>query len=158
MMPANLTTDDSTERRLGTALLGAWGFYQVIAALYFIFFRPNLLPEDLRASATTLEAIHSAAPGLEAWLNWVFAVLGGQMAASGVLLLGAAFRVLRGHRPGRVEVATYVAAGLSSVILMSGVNFALGSDFRWFLVAPVVLWLAVIIVLSRRPSGTASQS
>ena len=150
-------TTNRAERRPATALLGTWGLYQVIAGLYFIFVRPSLLPEDLRAAATTLEAVHAAAPRLETWLNWVFAVLGGQMAASGVLLLGAAVSVLLGHRVGIVEIVAYVAAGLLSVALMCGVNFALGSDFRWFLIAPVIVWLAAMIVVGRRvwDSGTS---
>ena len=61
------------------------------------------------------------------------------MAASGVLLLNLAIRVFRGHRTSKVEFGAYIAAGLLSVTLMSGVNFALGSDFRWFLVVPVIL-------------------
>ena len=56
----------AAEFRLAAALLGAWGFYQVIAGLFFIFFRPSFLPEDLRASATTLAAARGAAPGIEA--------------------------------------------------------------------------------------------
>ena len=158
MTGSNGKTHDKAERGFAAALLGAWGLYQVVAGFYFIFVRPSLLPEDLRAAATTLEAVRTAAPLLEAWLNWVFAVLGGQMAASGVLLLGAAVSVFRGHRPGKVSMATCVAAGLLSVTLMSGVNFALGSDFRWFLVLPVVLWLAAMIFLGRQAFGKTSQS
>ena len=148
----------AARRGAAAALLAALSAYQVILGLYFMFVRPSLLPEDLRASATTIDAIRGAAPGLETWLGWVFAVLGGQMAASGVLLAGAAFRVAHGQRPGKVELASYGAAGLLSVALMSGVNFAIGSDFRWFLVAPVMLWLAVMITLGRRTSGGAPQS
>ena len=143
---------------LAAALLGGWGIYQVIAGLYFIFIRPGLLPEDLRAAATTLAAVRAAAPRLETWLHYVFAVLGGQMAASGVLLLSLAIRVYRGHRTSKVEFGAYVAAGLLSVSLMSGVNFALGSDFRWFLIAPVVLWLAAMMFLSRQAVGNVSPS
>lgn len=72
------------------------------------------------------------------------------MAALGVLVPGAAVSVLRGHRPGTVEMITFVTAGLLSVTLMCGVNFALGSDFRWFLVAPVIVWFAAMILLGRR--------
>lgn len=159
----NRVTIGEAERRVAAALLCGWGLYQLIAGLYFIFVRPSLLPEDLRAAATTLEAVRAAAPRLETWLNWVFAVLGGQMAASGVLLVGAAISVLRGHRPDTPEMMTYVAAGLFSVALMSGVNFALGSDFRWFLVAPTGVWLAAMIVPGRRvwaaqPSGEGQAS
>lgn len=148
------TNQSPVERGLAATLLGGWGLYQVIVGLYFIFIRPSLLPEDLRAAATTLEAIHASAPRLEAWLDWVFAVLGGQMAASGVLLLSAAVAAIRGHRPSKVEMVTFVAAGLLSVALMSGVNFALGSDFRWLLVLPVILWLAAMIVIGRQTFDT----
>ena len=63
------STFNTAKRGLAAALLGAWGFYQVIAGLYFIFLRPSLLPEDLRASVTTLEAVRGAAPGIETWLD-----------------------------------------------------------------------------------------
>ena len=152
------TARNPAERRLAAALLGVWGLYQIIAGLYFIFIRPSLLPEDLRAAATTLEGIYAAAPRLEAWLDWVFVVLGGQMAASGALLLGAAVSVYRGRRRDRIGMVAYVAAGLMSVTLMSGVNFALGSDFRWFLVLPVILWMAATIFLGRQAFDDASQS
>ena len=136
--------------RLAAALLGAWGLYQLLAGLYFIFLRPSLLPEDLRASSATLEGIRRAAPGIEAWLQWVFAVLGGQMAAVGVLVVNGAIGILLGRSPARMEVGAYIMSGLLSVALMSGANFYLGSDFRWLLVAPAVLWLAAVILLSRQ--------
>jgi len=125
--------------------------------LYFIFLRPSFLPEDLRASATSLDAVRGAAPGLEAWLQWVFAVLGGQMAACGAVLFGSAFGLWRGRRPGREEVGAYLVAGLLSVVLMSAVNFTLGSDFRWLLVVPVILWIAALIAVGRRAFGRASR-
>ena len=158
MVRTSSTSRKPAERRLAAALLGVWGLYQLIAGLYFIFFRPSLLPEDLRAAATTLEGVQAAAPRLEAWLDWVFAVLGGQMAAAGVLLLGAAVSVYGGRRPDKIGMVAYVAAGLLSVTLMSGVNFALGSDFRWFLVIPVMLWMAATIFLGRQAFGDASQA
>lgn len=76
MITNSKTARTPAESRLVAALLGAWGLYQLIAGLYFIFVRPTLLPEDLRAAATTLEAVHAAAPRMEAWLDWVFAVMG----------------------------------------------------------------------------------
>lgn len=145
------------DRRLAAGLLGAWGSYQVVAGLYFIFSRPSFLPEDLRASATTLEAVRGAAPGIEGWLQLVFAVMGGQMAAGGVLVMSGAFSLAQGRRPKRVELCAYIAAGFLSVVLMSGVNFALVSDFRWFLVAPAFLWLSAIIILGRGALGNASR-
>ena len=156
MAPNSQNSRQMGQRGLPALLIGAWGLYQIILGLYFILIRPSFLPEDLRASGTTLEAVRSAAPGIEAWLNLVFAVLGGQMAASGVLLTATAWRVFKGHHPAPVEVAACIVAGLLSVTLMSAVNFVLGSDFRWLLIAPVILWLAVIVVLCRRTSSNAS--
>ena len=151
-------TQNPAELRIAAALLGAWGFYQVIAGLYFIFLRPSFLPEDLRASETTLEAVRAAAPGIEGWLQLVFTVMGGQMATGGVLVMGGAFNLAQGRRPKRVELGTYVVAGFLSVVLMSGVNFALASDFRWLLVAPAILWLSAIIILGHGALGRASRS
>lgn len=150
MVGENSEKQNAALYRPAAALLGVWGFYQLLIGFYFMFIRPSFLPEDLRVSATTLAAVRGAAPGIEAWLQWVFAVMGGQMAALGVVVMGGAFNIVRGRRPGRVALGAYVAAGLLSVTLMSGANFAFGSDFRWFLVAPVALWLAAMIVLGVR--------
>ena len=144
------------ELRVSAALLGAWSLYQLLAGIYFIFLRPSFLPEDMRASGTSLEAVRSAAPGIEAWLQRVFAVLGGQMVAVGVLVIGGAVSIGQGRDPMRTEVVAYAVAGAFSVVVMSGVNFALVSDFRWLLVAPVILWLAAIIFLWRRAQGSAA--
>lgn len=139
----------SARAMLAVALLGAWGAYQLAAGLYFIALRPSFLPEDLRVSATTLPAVSAVAPGIEAWLQLVFAVLGGQMAATGCLVMGGAVSLSGGRRLQRSEVAAYIVAGLLSVVLMSFVNFALHSDYRLLLVAPVLLWLSAILILLR---------
>lgn len=149
------TASRSTNLRFASGLMAAWGLYQILAGLYFIFFRPSLLPEDLRALNTTMESVSGAAPGIEAWLQWVFAVWGGQMAAVGVLVMGGAVRLMQGCRWGRIEIWAYGTAGLLSVVLMSAVNFALASDFRWLLVLPVLLWLISLVILGRAASGTA---
>ena len=141
--------------KLPAAILGAWGLYQILAGFYFIFIRPSFLPEDLRASAVKLETIRAVAPGMETWLQWVLAMVGGQMAASGVVVIGGAIRLAKRGHAGWTEVITYLLAGFFSVVLMSGVNFTLRSDFRWLLVAPVVLWLSAVILLARQASHRA---
>lgn len=55
--------------------------------VYFMFFRPPLLPEDLRFIHTTPEQLRVIAPDLAAWLRYVFHVAGGYMAASGLLTM-----------------------------------------------------------------------
>lgn len=67
-------------------------------------------------------------------------VLGGQMAALGVLLAVFAVRLARRNAMNSRELVLLGLAGALSVALMSAVNFALGSTFRWLLVLPVLTW------------------
>lgn len=92
-----------------------------------------------------LEAVRVALPGLAAWLGKVFTVMGGFMAGAGVLVTYLALRVLPRQLAG--TLAALVLTGCLTVGLMSAVNFALGSDFRWVLLAPPVLWAAAVLAL-----------
>ena len=48
-------------------------------------------------------------------------------------------------------------AGLLTVGLMSAMNFALHSDFRWLLLVPVLLWLGGLVSYLREDAaGTAA--
>ena len=84
-----------------------------------------------------------AIPGLEAWLENVFTVLGGFMAGTGVLTLFVAAAAL----PSRLKGASWAIAlsGLLTVALMSATNFVLHSDFRWLLLVPALVWLAGLV-------------
>lgn len=136
---------------MAPGLLAACGTYQVALGLYFIVWRPSLLPEDLRFIGGSAATIRAAAPGMESWLQWVFAVMGGQMIGVGVLTLLAAARERKGPPLSPADTLFLAAAGLSTALLMSGVNFAIGSDFRWALLAPVALWAAMLLF---RPGGS----
>lgn len=132
---------------LGAGLLTVCALVQFGLGLYFIVLRPPLLPEDMRY----LGLAHASTADLTAWRSWlnlVFTVMGGQMAAVGALAGALALRY-RATSPSRGEVALLLAAGLVSAGVMSGVNFALGSDFKWVLLAPPVLWLAAGVSLLR---------
>jgi hypothetical protein len=124
-------------------LFTACGVWLVGLGLYFIFVRPPLLPEDPRYMGASLEQVQQALPGLARWLQRVFTVMGGFMAATGVLTLLTASQ-LASMRRGAL-VAGSALAGAAGVGLMSAVNFALGSDFRWLLVVPPLLWLAAVV-------------
>lgn len=125
----------------------ACGIWLVGLGLYFIFLRPPLLPEDPRYMGVTLEQIQQALPGLAAWLDKVFTVMGGFMASAGILTLLAAVRLPSDAHRGFTWSAAL--AGVAGVGLMSAVNFALGSDFRWLLLVPALAWFLAVVALAR---------
>ena len=129
-------------RRVAAGLIGACAAYQLVLGAYFVAFRPPLLPEDLRFLGATAERLVVVLPRLEDWLDLVFAVLGGQMAALGALLAGLAVRLAHNRSISGYELVFLSLAGLLSVASMSAVNFALESDFRWLLTMPVAAWAA----------------
>ncbi len=148
-------------RRAAVIAIGACGAYQLGLGAYFVGFRPPLLPEDLRFLGAAAGELGALIPRFERWLDLVFLVSGGQMAALGLLLIGLALRLAHGRVVHIRDVLLLGAAGLLSVAVMSAANFALGSDFRWLLVLPVLVWLvavtsAVLAEVARAPAGEAS--
>ena len=140
-------------------MIGVCGVYQIVVGLYFIAWRPALLPEDLRFLATSLASLHAGVPTLETWLHLVFVVLGGQMAAAGALVLGSSLRIFHAQVRIRREFVWLGAAGLLSVGTMAGVNFALQSDFRWLLIAPGVAWsVGLALALASCQTADAHES
>lgn len=125
--------------RISTWMLIACGLWLVGLGLYFIVLRPPLLPEDPRFMGTTLAEIRAALPGLESWLKKVFTVMGGFMAGAGVLTVLVATAAM----PAGLKGTSWALAlaGVLTVGLMSAVNFALYSDFRWLLLVPALAWL-----------------
>ena len=119
------------------------GVWLVALGMYFLFLRPALLPEDPRYIGASLEAIRSAAPGLERWLGHVFNVMGGFMVATGAITILVACRLLARRERGTLTALS--VAGAASVALMSATNFLLYSDFRWLLLLPALLWLAGLL-------------
>ena len=144
-------------RRTAAGLIGLCGIYQVAVGTYFIALRPALLPEDIRFLATGVASLQAALPRLESWLHLVFIVLGGQMAAVGVLLIGSSFRIFGANMRSRWELVGLGAAGVLSVGAMAVVNFVLASDFRWLLIAPGLAWSACLVLtaISSLDSGAA---
>ena len=136
-------------QRLSTGLFVVCGIWMIGLGVYFIALRPALLPEDLRYFDRTLAEVRAFAPGLLRWLGHVFTVMGGFMAAVGVLTVFVASTAPRST----AATVALALAGLLSVILMSAVNFAIASDFRWLLLAPALLWAtaAGLLALTLRP-------
>ena len=116
---------------------------------YFVALRPPLLPEDQRFLGATVGQLETSVPDLGRWLRHVFTVMGGFMAAAGVLTAFMARVVIPQRLPGTGWAIGL--AGALTVALMSAMNFALASDFRWLLLIPAAGWLAgfVLYVLRR---------
>jgi hypothetical protein len=124
-------------------LIASCGGWHVGLGLYFIFVRPALLPEDVRYAGADLQALEAVAPHLGDWLGKVFTVMGGFMAGAGVLVAYFGWNLM----PSRPRGATLTLAlvGALTLGLMSAVNFALQSDFRWLLVLPPLTWAAALV-------------
>ena len=145
---------------MSSILLFLFGTILVVVGAYFIVIRPALLPEDLRYLGASQAQIETAAPRLAAWLGHVFRVLGGYIAATGILTMALAATAYRQHR--RSAAIAAASAGAVSIGLMSAVNFAIGSDFKWVLSAIAALWACSIVrygfEASRSPGGRSGTS
>ena len=130
----------TARRRMSTPIFAACGVWQVGLGLYFVLLRPALLPEDARYIGASVVRINEVLPGIASWLRHVFTVMGGFMLASGVLTLVVALTLVAERRKGTGVVL--LIAGLASVTTMSWTNFAIGSSFKWLLVAPPLLWVS----------------
>ena len=112
--------------------------------LYFIFLRPSLLPEDLRYMSSTLQNVKENIPGLLNWLQKVFWVLGGYIFTTGLLIIFIAMTSFRKRMNGAFIIITI--AGLTSIGFMTVVNFIIGSDFKWVLLAFTLPWMIALIL------------
>ena len=127
-----------------SSILALGGFLLAIMGIYFVFIRPSLLPEDLRYMKTTLSVIHDSAPGLSVWLQKVFYVLGGFIFTTGVLTIFIALTSFRKRLPGTSIIVAF--AGITSIGLMTVVNFMIGSDFRWVLLIFTLPWIIALVL------------
>lgn len=136
--------------RPSAVVLAFGGIILIGLGLYFIFLRPALLPEDPRFMGTSMAKIHASVPGLLTWLPRVFWVMGGFMFTTGLLTAYIALSSFRQRLRGAAPIAAL--AGLTSIGLMAAVNFMIGSDFKWMLLAFTLPWaLAEVLYWVERP-------
>lgn len=119
----------------GRAIVAMCGLITIGIGLYFIFFRPSLLPEDQLYLGVN-ENIYTLIPNLSSWLQNVFAVLGGFIFSTGFLKV-----VLSRMPASKLLVLALVVAWLFSIALIVGVNFKIQSDFKWQLLTLAFLEL-----------------
>ena len=131
-----------TRPRASVVIFCTCGAWLIALGLYFALLRPALLPEDLRYIGGSVGQGQVSLAGLERWLNRVFSVMGGFIAASGILTMFLALSTVAVRRRGTGVVLSVI--GLATVTTMSWTNFAIESQFKWLLLAPVVLWCAGI--------------
>ena len=112
--------------------------------LYFIFFRPPLLPEDLLYMSITMQNVEGHLPGLLPWLQKVFWVLGGYVFTTGVLTVYISLTSFRTRLTGSLTII-YVT-GISSIGLMTIVNFMINSNFKWILLGFAFLWVIALLL------------
>lgn len=120
------------------------GAIVAVIGLYFMFVRPPLLPEDLRLIGASAASLAAQAPGLRRWLAYVFLVMGGYIFAAGTLTAYIAAVLLRKPLPGAWLASALAAA--TSIGLMTAVNFAIGSDYKWHLLAVLMIWVGAFLL------------
>ncbi|WP_262048139.1 hypothetical protein [Bradyrhizobium sp. Bra78] len=123
---------------LSSLLLAGSGVLLIGVGLYFLFVRPSLLPEDVRFMNLTPAELQLVGGRLGSWLVHVFRVMGGYIAATGVLAITLAATSFRDHHP--LAAAGAAVAGAASIGLMAAVNFMIDSDFKWVLLGMALVW------------------
>jgi hypothetical protein len=123
-------------------LLALSGILLIGVGCYFLFLRPALLPEDVRYMQLTPAELQSVGPRLASWLTHVFRVMGGYVAATGMLALTLAVTSFRERHSWAVAGA--IVAGAASIGWMAAVNFMINSDFKWVLLGFALTWAASI--------------
>ena len=129
---------------LSAAVLAGCGVILIGIGVYFLWFRPALLPEDARYLGATLQELLTVAPGMGQWLDRVFWVLGSYITATGVLTVYLAATAFRARARGAGVAAA--AAGVISIGSMAVVNVVIDSDFKVPLVAVAALWGVAMVL------------
>ena len=132
---------------LSAILLASAGTCLILMGLYFLLFRPALLPEDIRFIALSDAQLALVRPKLEVWLSHVFQVMGGYVLATGVLAITLAATAYRAHQ--RSAGFGALIGGISSIGLMAVVNFAINSDFKWVLLTIALIWASSLVAFWR---------
>ena len=133
---------EARRRTTPEVIFVACGIWLMALGVYFALVRPPLLPEDLRFIDRGMGHGKLPLASLEPWLHHVFRVMGGFIAASGILTTFLAVSAVATRRRGTGVVLA--VTGLATVVTMSWTNFALESQFKWALLVPAVVWCAGI--------------
>jgi hypothetical protein len=126
--------------RFAALLLLILGVLTIGTGGYFLFVRPPLLPEDIRATGVASELLP---PAMLYWLRIVFQTLGGFVAGFGICIVAVSVHIMtqrRGVLEWGMALGLLVAFGR---FLAS--NIILRSDYLWFI--GVLFALAAVTAL-----------
>ncbi len=141
--------------RPSSVLLLVSGVLVAGIGIFFIFFRPALLPEDIKYTGLSPEQVALLGPAFQSWLRRVFTVLGGFAMATGILSIGLAATSFRGRS--RVALFAALGGGACSIGLMAAVNFMIASDYKWALLGVATLWSASILCFLMEGRGARNK-
>jgi hypothetical protein len=128
-------------------ILSGCGVLLIGMGVYFVVGRPPFLPEDVRYAGATLKDLQYVAPELGEWLDLVFWVLGGFIAATGILTGYVAVTAFRVRTRG--AGALVALAGIASLGSMALVNVLIDSAFKLPLIALAALWASAVVLHAR---------
>jgi hypothetical protein len=139
--------------RGAAGLLGILGVLTLATGLHFLFFRPAMLPEDVRFTGIKPNDLP---PQIVEWILIVFRTWGGFMAGFGIAQIGVASYILTGRRAllqWGTAIAVVTAFGrfvLSNLIIASDYLVFVGTLFGLAVVVALCL-----ILPRRRPNRLA---
>jgi hypothetical protein len=128
------------------ALLAVAGLLVSGIGIYFLVFRPTLLPEDIRFIGLSPTEVEQLGARLAPWLSNVFHVLGGFALATGVVTIALAATSYRARNQAAVLAAAL--GGTVSIVQMAIVNFAINSDFKWLLAGFALVWASSLVAFA----------
>ncbi|MBE0577900.1 hypothetical protein [Devosia sp.] len=131
---------------MSAVLLSVAGLLVSGIGVYFLAFRPALLPEDIRFIGFSPTEVEQLGPRLGPWLSNVFHVLGGFALATGVVTIALAATSYRARSPAAVLAASL--GGTVSIVLMAIVNFSINSDFKWLLAGFALVWASSLVAFA----------
>jgi len=112
--------------RLGAALLMSLGILTIGIGIFISFFRPAMLPEDMRFAGVQSQLL---SPQLVAWLRIVFQTWGAFIVGFGTLIVAIAVYLLT-LRPLFLRLGVIMSIVVAFTRFLVS-NIVIGSDFLW---------------------------
>jgi hypothetical protein len=130
-----------TRERLAAGLLGGvLGILTLALGCHFLFFRPAMLPEDVRFTGVTPSDLP---PRIIEWIHIVFRTWGGFMAGFGIVQIGVASYIITARRALLYWTTALALVTAFGRFILS--NLTIKSDYVVFI--GILFGLAVVVAL-----------